>query len=253
MRVDLKGKVALVTGGAQGIGAAYAIGLAAEGAAVAVCDILDCSATVERIAARGGAAIGGIVDVTDPSAVQAFVARASEALGGLHILVNNAALFGTLSRTPIMEISSTDWDRVMQVNVRGPFECVKAVLPFMRAQGYGKIVNIASSTVAMGHPLLLHYVASKGAIVAMTRSLARELGDDGIRVNSVSPGFTLSEAIRNNPRYTPEITEKLASARAIKRDQLPEDLVGAVVFLASPASDFISGQNLIVDGGGHMQ
>ncbi|MDB5668351.1 MAG: dehydrogenase [Alphaproteobacteria bacterium] len=251
--MELNGKVALVTGGAQGIGAAYAIGLAAQGAAVAVCDILDCSATVDRIVSGGGAAIGGIVDVTDPSAVQALVARASEALGGLHVLVNNAALFGTLSRTPVMEISSADWDRVMQVNVRGPFECVKAVLPFMRAQGYGKIVNIASSTVAMGQPLLLHYVASKGAVVAMTRSLARELGDDGIRVNSVSPGFTLSEAIRNNPRYTPEITKTLASARAIKRDQMPEDLVGAVVFLASPASDFISGQNLIVDGGGHMQ
>jgi NAD(P)-dependent dehydrogenase (short-subunit alcohol dehydrogenase family) len=140
----------------------------------------------------------------------------------------------------------------MTVNVRGPFECVKAVTPFMRANGYGKIINISSSTVNAGQPLLLHYVSSKGAIIAMTRSLARELGADGIRVNAISPGFTLSEAVRNNPVYTREVTSAIAAMRSIKRDQLPDDLVGAVVFLASPASDFITGQTLIVDGGMSM-
>jgi NAD(P)-dependent dehydrogenase (short-subunit alcohol dehydrogenase family) len=249
---ELTGKVAIVTGAAQGIGAEYARGLAAAGAAVGLCDILDPAPVVGEIVAAGGKAIGQVIDITDGAAVRAFAKTTHATLRGLDILINNAAIFGKLSRKPLMEIDAEEWDRVMKVNVRGTFECVKAVTPFMRAQSYGKIINIASSTVNSGQPLLLHYVSSKGAIIAMTRSLARELGGDGIRVNAISPGFTLSEAVRNNPAYTREITSSIAAMRAIKRDQEPEDLVGAVVFLASPASDFISGQTLVVDGGMSM-
>ncbi len=185
--------------------------------------------------------------------MRAFAEETNAQLGGLDILVNNAALFGTLKRKPLLDIESQEWDRVMTVNVRGPFECVKAVTPFMRANGYGKIINISSSTVNAGQPLLLHYVSSKGAIIAMTRQpRARELGADGIRVNAISPGFTLSEAVRNNPCIRGKMTSAIAAMRSIKRDQQPDDLVGAVVFLASSASDFISGQTLIVDGGMSM-
>jgi NAD(P)-dependent dehydrogenase (short-subunit alcohol dehydrogenase family) len=246
---ELTGKTAIITGAAQGIGAHYARGLAAAGAAVSVCDVADPGSLVDEIRAAGGRIMGRIVDITDGAAMRAFAEETHAQFGGPDILVNNAALFGALKRKPLMEIDAQEWDRVMTVNVRGPFECVKAVVPFMRSKGYGKIVNISSSTVNAGQPLLLHYVTSKGAIIAMTRSLARELGADGIRVNAVSPGFTLSEAVRNNPVYTPQVTSGIAAMRSIKRDQQPDDLVGTVVFLASPASDFITGQTLIVDGG----
>ncbi|MET0988986.1 MAG: glucose 1-dehydrogenase [Steroidobacteraceae bacterium] len=246
---QLAGKAAIVTGAAQGIGAEYARGLAAAGAAVSLCDITDPAAVVNEINAAGGKAIGRIVDITDSQAVKGLAQATHDAFGRVDILVNNAALFGALRRKPLLEIDAQEWDKVMTVNVRGTFECVKAVVPLMRAQGYGKIINVSSSTVNSGQPLLLHYVSSKGAIVAMTRSLARELGADGIRVNAISPGFTLSEAVRNNPVYTKEVTAGIAAMRSLKRDQQPEDLVGAVVFLASPASDFITGQTIIVDGG----
>jgi NAD(P)-dependent dehydrogenase (short-subunit alcohol dehydrogenase family) len=249
---ELTGKAAIITGAAQGIGAQYARGLAAAGAAVSVCDIADPAALVSEIRAAGGKVMGSIVDITDGAAVRAFAEQTHAQLGSVDILVNNAALFGTLKRKPLMEIDAQEWDRVMTVNVRGPFECVKAVTPFMRAKGYGKIINISSSTVNAGQPLLLHYVSSKGAIIAMTRSLARELGGDGIRVNAVSPGFTLSDAVRSNPVYTREVTSGIAAMRSLRRDQHPDDLVGTVVFLASPASDFITGQTLIVDGGMSM-
>jgi len=249
---ELTGKTAIITGAAQGIGAQYARGLAAAGAAVSVCDVSDPASIVSEIRASGAKIMGRIVDITDGPAVRAFAEETHAQFGGIDILVNNAALFGTLKRKPLMEIDAQEWDRVMTVNVRGPFECVKAVIPFMRSKGYGKIINIASSTVNSGQPLLLHYVSSKGAVLAMTRSLARELGADGIRVNAVSPGFTLSEAVRNNPVYTSAVTSGIAAMRSIKRDQHPDDLVGAVVFLASPASDFITGQTLIVDGGMSM-
>jgi NAD(P)-dependent dehydrogenase (short-subunit alcohol dehydrogenase family) len=249
---ELKGKVAVVTGSAQGIGAEYARGLAAAGAAVSLCDILDPKAVVDEIVGAGGKAIGQIVDITDGAAVRAFVASTQEKLGGLDILVNNAALFVALNRKALTEIETEEWDRVMRVNVRGSFECVKAVIPHMKAKRYGKIINIASSTVNSGQPFLLHYVTSKGAIIAMTRSMARELGSEGIRVNVVSPGFTISEGVRNKAVYTSELKSSIASMRSIVRDQQPDDLVGTIVFLASPASDFITGQTIVVDGGMSM-
>jgi NAD(P)-dependent dehydrogenase (short-subunit alcohol dehydrogenase family) len=248
----LQGKVALVTGAAQGIGAFYAKALAARGAAVCVSDVSDPAEVVAAIRETGGQALGAIADVTDPRSVEAMVAKAVESFGSADILVNNAALFGKLELKPFAQISSAEFDAVMTVNVRGTFECCKAVLPQMRRQRYGKIVNVASGTVFKGTPMLLHYVASKGAIVALTRAIAREVGDDGIRVNCIAPGLTMSENVRGNPVWADALIKGNIASRAIKREEQPEDLVGTVVFLSSPDSDFMTGQTIVVDGGSAM-
>ena len=167
--------------------------------------------------------------------------------GAVHGLVNNAAMFGSLTLKPFMEIESAEWDKVMTVNTRGVFECVKAVVPAMRKQKYGKIVNIASGTLFKGTPLLMHYVASKGAVVAMTRVMARELGADNILVNCIAPGLTVSAAVQET--YSREEIAANKATRAIKREEEPEDLVGALTFFLSAESDFVTGQTLLVDGG----
>ena len=166
----------------------------------------------------------------------------------MHILVNNAALAARLVHKPLEELSLEDWDRVFAVNVRGTFECVKAALPVMRRQGYGKIINISSGTVFKGVTYMLHYVATKGAIIAMTRSMANELGKDGIRVNAIAPGLTSTDFL-NSRNDIADYLVTMAKSRAIQREEVPEDLVGACLFFASPESDFISGQTLVVDGG----
>jgi len=246
----LQDRVAIVTGAAQGIGAQYARALAAEGAAVIVADVLDAAAVAAQINDGGGRALAVTCDVTDAASVQAMVGAAQEQFGGLDILVNNAALFGTVSRKRFEDIASDEWDRMMAVNVRGVFECVKAAAPVMRVRQYGKIVNIASGTVFKGQTMLLHYVTSKGAIVAMSRSLARELGDDGIRVNTLAPGLVMSENVRNN--WSADKVQSTVGTRAIKREALPEDMCGTLVYLCSPESDFVTGQVLVVDGGAVM-
>ncbi|MDX3895114.1 glucose 1-dehydrogenase [Pusillimonas sp.] len=246
----LQGRVAIVTGAAQGIGAQYAQALAAEGASVVVSDVLDAEPVAERINEAGGQALAVKCDVTDAGAVSAMVGEAVARFGRLDILVNNAALFGTVSRKRFEDIASDEWDRMMAVNVRGAFECVKAAVPAMRDRKYGKIVNIASGTVFKGQTMLLHYVTSKGAIVAMSRSLARELGDDGIRVNTLAPGLVMSENVRNN--WSAEKVRGTVDTRAIKREALPEDMCGTLVYLCSPESDFVTGQVLVVDGGAVM-
>ena len=248
----LDARVAIVTGAAQGIGAHYAHALAAEGAAVTVADVLDGEAVVRSIVDKGGKALALRCDVTDSASVQGMVAATVEQFGRLDILVNNAALFGTISRKPFEEIESAEWDRMMAVNVRGVFECVKAAAPLMRGQKYGKIVNIASGTVFKGTPLLLHYVTSKGAIVAMSRSLARELGDDGIRVNTLAPGLVMSENVLSNPAWQGAAAQNTVNSRAIKREAVPEDMCGTLVYLCSSDSDFVTGQVLVVDGGALM-
>ncbi|HUB94943.1 MAG TPA: SDR family oxidoreductase [Stellaceae bacterium] len=247
----LDGTAAIVTGAAQGIGATYARALAAEGARVSLCDIESPSAVVEEIRAAGGQAIGRVCDVTDAQAVAAMVRATDEAFGGVQVLVNNAALFGKIPMKPFFEISSEEWDRVMSVNTRGPFECVKAVLPVMRRQHYGKIINISSGTVFKGTPMMLHYVTSKGAVVGMTRALARELGEDGICVNALAPGLTLSEVVKGRNDYGAMRTANVAT-RSLKREEEPKDLVGALLFLASRDSDFMTGQTMLVDGGSAM-
>jgi NAD(P)-dependent dehydrogenase (short-subunit alcohol dehydrogenase family) len=246
----LNGRSIIVTGAAQGIGATYAKALAAEGALLSICDLTEPRSVADEIRAAGGKAISMVTDVTSPAAVAAMVKATIDAYGTVHGLVNNAAMFGSLKLQPFMNIESDEWDKVMAVNTRGVFECVKAVVPAMRAQKYGKIINIASGTLFKGTPHLLHYVASKGAVVAMTRVMARELGSDNILVNCIAPGLTVSPAVRAT--YSSAEIEANKASRAIKREEEPEDVIGALIFFASAESDFITGQTLLVDGGSVM-
>ena len=245
----LDGRVAIVTGAAQGIGAAYAKRFAEEGAKVAICDVLDCTNVVNTIAQSGGEAFGMEVDVSDEAQVAGLVARTVETFGRVDVMVPNAAIFAALSRRSFLDIGVEEWDRVMAVNVRGVFVCIKAVVPQMKEQGYGKIVNISSATVQAGVPWFLHYVSSKGAVDAMTRASARELGDFGIRVNSIAPGFTMSEQIESQRDELQFNLDMNLAGRAFKREEMPEDLLGTMVFLASAESDFMTGQTVVVDGG----
>jgi NAD(P)-dependent dehydrogenase (short-subunit alcohol dehydrogenase family) len=239
----------IVTGAAQGIGAAYAKALAAEGAKLALCDLAPPDETADAIRSAGGTVLARACDITQPAAVAAFAAEVDREHGGIQALVNNAALFGNLALKPLEDITSEEWDQVMRVNVRGTFECIKAVMPAMRRQGYGKIINIASATVFKGAPMMLHYVASKGAIVALTRSVAREVGDAGIRINCLAPGLTMSANVEANQDWAGRIVEANIASRCLKREAMPEDLIGALVFLASGESDFMTGQTIVVDGG----
>jgi len=248
----LAARVAIVTGAAQGLGATYAEALAAEGARVCVADVLDAEPVAAAIRGAGGQAIAAACDVTDPASVRAMVDATVRAFDGVDILVNNAALFAKLALKPLLEIESAEWDRVMAVNVRGPFECVKAVVPVMRRRRYGKIINISSGTVFKGTPLFLHYVTSKGAVVAMTRCLARELGEDGIRVNTLAPGLVMSEGVRESESWTAPIVAANVATRALKREAAPDDVVGTLLYLASAESDFVTGQLIVVDGGSVM-
>lgn len=241
----LAGKVAIVTGGARHIGAAYARRLAAEGAAVVVADVLDGSDVVQDIQSAGGKALAMKVDVSREKDTAHMAAESVKAFGRIDILVNNAAVFIDIERHPFYEISSEEWDRVSAVNIKGPFLCAKAVFPQMRQQRSGKIINISSSTVFSGTPLFLHYVASKAALVGMTRSLAREVGEFGICVNAIAPGLVQHEG-QNAPQ---QFTEFQLKARSIKRLQTPEDLLGVLIYLASSDSDFVTGQTIMIDGG----
>lgn len=244
----LEGKVAVITGAGQGIGAAYAKGLATEGAKVVVSDVIDTKAVVDEIIAEGGEAIGCHADVTDNQSLAEMVKLTEEKFGPIEILVNNAAIFASLTLKPFSEISEDEWDLVMKVNVRGPFQCTKAVVPSMRKNGRGKIINISSGTFLRGAPMFCHYVSSKGAIVGQTRALAVELGPDNIHVNGILVGLTETEAIKKH-RQLDKAKEHTLAARIIKREMLPEDLLGTVYHLASESSDFITGQCLNVDGG----
>jgi NAD(P)-dependent dehydrogenase (short-subunit alcohol dehydrogenase family) len=243
----LTDKTIIVTGGSLGIGRAYALGLAAEGARVVVADIADPQPTVKEIEAGGGQALGVWCDVAREDETLRLASETLRQLGRIDVLVNNAAVYGTLKRRSFMEIPVEEWDRVMAVNLRGLFLCARAVVPAMTAQGKGKIINIASSTFFKGVPNFIHYTTSKGGVVGFTRSLARELGDAGIRVNAVAPGFTLSG--ENEKNASAEQKEANIRMRMLKRAQVPEDLVGTIVFLASDDSDFVTGQTIAVDGG----
>jgi 3-oxoacyl-[acyl-carrier protein] reductase len=248
----LQDRVAIVTGGGHGIGRAYALGLAGEGARVLVADLDQEAAaeTARQIEAAGGEALATRTDVADVESTEAMARAAAERWGRIDILVNNAAIFATvpMSRVGFEQISGEDWDRLMAVNVRGVWLCCRAVVPYIRRQGKGKIVNISSSTVLDGSPTRVHYVASKAAVIGLTRTLARELGDANVCVNVLLPGSTLSE---DEP--TEEILKmraRPAQQRAFKRVQRPDDLVGTMIFLCSDDSDFITGQSLVCDGGG---
>jgi NAD(P)-dependent dehydrogenase (short-subunit alcohol dehydrogenase family) len=236
--VTLDGKVAIVTGGAQGIGRAIADRLAAEGARVVVADLQDCDAH-ESLR----------VDVASEEDVERMAAETVERCGRVDILVNNAGLYASLAMRSFTEIPLEEWRRVMDVNVASMFLACRAVVPAMRGQGGGRIVNISSGTPFRGVPFLLHYVTSKGAIVAFTRALAKELGKDDIRVNCVAPGFTMSEGVKAHPEVIEKLRDVSIAARTIQRDQVPDDVVGAVAFLCGPGSDFVTGQTIVIDGG----
>lgn len=244
----LAGKVAIVTGAAQGIGRAYALALAAAGAKVCVSDVIDTAGTVREITALGGEAIGVHANVTDQSSLDEMVSQTVAAFGRLDILVNNAALFANLRMKSFAEIDNDEWDRVMMVNVRGTWQAIKSAVPAMERSGGGSIVNISSATVFKGSPLLAHYVASKGAIVALTRSLARELGPKSIRVNAIAPGLVMSEQVQDHADWK-DSGAAIVGQRALKRESVPQDMVGVLLFLATDDSGFMTGQTMVVDGG----
>lgn len=248
----LSGKVAVITGAAQGIGAAFAASMAAEGAKVVLADMDDPEPAASAIRNAGGEALACQCDVADPAAVDALFRKAVAAFGTIHILVNNAAIAGKLEHKPIVEISSAEWARVIGTNLGSVFECTKAAIPVMQAQGYGKIINMATAAFFLGADHMAHYLASKGGIIGFSRSAARELGAAGIRVNVIAPGLTMSENLRAHPLMGGETGKMIASTRAIAREEVPEDLIGTLLYLASPDSDFVTGQTIVVDGGGAM-
>src|SRR5690349_16791384 len=242
----LEGRVAIVTGGGHGIGKAYARRLADEGAAVVIAE-LD-GAAGERVATEvGGLAVR--TDVADEASCQEMARRALERYGRIDVLVNNAAIFATIpmSRAPFDQVDPAEWDRMMAVNLRGTWLACRAVVPQMRKQRYGKIINISSSTAIKGSASRIHYVTTQAGIIGFTRTLAMEVGKDNICVNCIAPGSTLSE--ENADEALVKYRQAAAATRALQRMERPEDLVGAVAFFASSDSDFITGQTLVVDGG----
>jgi NAD(P)-dependent dehydrogenase (short-subunit alcohol dehydrogenase family) len=241
----LDGKVAVVTGAAQGIGHAIAAGLAAQGARIVVADL----AGAVEAAKSFPEGVGIKADVADERQVQRLADKVVERCGTIDILVNNAGLYASLEMRPFEQIPLDEWRRVMDVNVASMFLMCRAVVPVMRANGGGKIVNISSGTPFRGVPFLLHYVTSKGAIVAFTRALAKEVGKDNVLVNCVAPGFTMSAGVEAHPEVVEKLRDVSVAARTIQRDQTPEDVVGAVVYLSGPGSDFVTGQSIVIDGG----
>lgn len=258
--MKLTGCVAVVTGGASGIGRVLAERLLADGACVA---ILDIAGSAERAQAlRGSTApgaasdnakvIGLPCDVSNEAQVASAIAAAAAEFDRIDILINNAALFSALTPGPFEAISANDWQRVMAINTMGPFLCARAALPHLKASGRGRIINLASGAPLKGVPNMLHYVTSKGAMIAFTRSLAREVGAHGITVNAVAPGFTMSDGVLAHPVHAEKYRDVIIASRAIKRDETPQDIAGAVSFLASADAAFITGQTLVVDGGSAM-
>lgn len=251
----LRDKVAIVTGGGHGIGRVYCLGFGKAGAKVVVADIDGPAA--ERVASEvgketGAQALGLRVDVADEQSTKRMAEATLKRFGRIDILVNNAAIFATIpmNRGGIESLDPEEWDRMMRVNLKGPFLCARAVLQTMRSQKSGKIINISSGTVLSGSAGRLHYVTSKAGIIGFTRTLAREVGDDNVQVNAIAPGSTLSE--ENPTQEIIKLRQGRVQDRALKRVQLPQDLVGTVLYLSSGLSDFMTGQTLVVDGGAVM-
>jgi NAD(P)-dependent dehydrogenase (short-subunit alcohol dehydrogenase family) len=242
---QLDGKVAVVTGAARGIGRAIAEGLDAEGAQIVIADLQG----AEDAAQAFDDGVGLTADVSKEDDVQRMAEEAVARCGGIDILVNNAGLYASLAMRPFEQIPLQEWRQVMDVNVASMFLTCRACVPLMRERGGGRIVNISSGTPFRGVPFLLHYVTSKGAIVAFTRALAKELGKDNVLVNCVAPGFTMSAGVQEHPEVIEALQNVSVAARTIQRDQLPEDVVGAVVYFCGPGSDFVTGQTIVIDGG----
>lgn len=242
----LTGRTIIVTGAATGIGQAFALGCAAQGAHVVVADRSAADETLEAIARTGARATYVQVDVSEETSTRAMAEAALQATGRIDGLVNNAAYFREVKLTPFEEIDPAQWERIFQVNVKGVWQCCKAVMPAMRARGGGAIVNIASVVAVAGQPGYLHYVATKGAVLSMTKALAKACGPHGVRVNVIAPGFVITDATRNRPV---EWQQSFLKARALSREQRPDDLVGTALYLLSDLSAFVSGQTIVVDGG----
>jgi 3-oxoacyl-[acyl-carrier protein] reductase len=242
----LEGRTVIVTGAATGIGQAFALGCAAQGAHVVVADMNPADETLAAIAAAGAQATYARVDVSDEASTRAMAEAALRATGRIDGLVNNAAYFREVTLTPFEQIATARWDRIFDVNVKGVWQCCKAVLPAMRERGSGAIVNIASVVAVAGQPGYLDYVATKGAVLSMTKALAKECGPAGVRVNVIAPGFVITDATKNRPV---EWQQSFLKARALSREQKPDDLVGTALYLLSDLSAFVSGQTVVVDGG----
>lgn len=242
----LAGRTVIVTGAATGIGQAFAVGSAAQGANVVVADMNAADETVALVEAAGGKVLAVKVDVADDTSVRAMAEAAVRRFGRIDGLVNNAAYFREVKLTPFEELDPAQWDRIFAVNVKGVWQCCKAVMPAMREQKHGSIVNIASVVAVAGQPGYLHYVATKGAVLSMTKGLAKECGPNGVRVNVIAPGFVITDATKNRPV---EWQQSFLKARAISREQKPDDLVGTALYLLSDLAGFVSGQTIVVDGG----
>lgn len=252
----LTDKVAIITGGGQGLGREFALACSKEGAKVVIAEInADKARAVAReVESNGGEALALPTDVTSIRDTRDMARRTIERFGRIDILVNNAAIYYGLQMKPFTEIGLEEWDKMMTVNVKGMWLCCAAVFPQMRQQGKGKIINIASSVFNHGVPFMLHYVTSKGAVVGLTRALAREVGEAGITVNCINPGFTWTEASETVSRSAPpRFAEMVESMQIIKRREQPSDIAGALIFLASNESDFITGQSCLIDGGINLQ
>ncbi len=251
--MELEGRVVIITGAARGIGKVYAKAVAAGGDKVVISDILGGEEVAEEICKDGGEAIFVQTDASDEKSLNDLAKTAHRRYGRIDGLVNNAAIFANIHYCPFDEITVEEWDAVMSVNVKGVWLASKAVYPYMKVQGSGKIVNIASGVPFKGTPIFAHYTVSKGAVMTLTRVLARSMGKDGICVNTLAPGLTRSESLAELHLARLDRDDAIEiQLRAIPRSEYPEDLVGALVFLLSGAADFITGQTLLVDGGSFM-